>query len=59
MKGKKHSLKVHLRAFHIWQLLGYNPWKSEWAIADDVPDYLISDKIHIFADKKIYKTTLI
>ena len=38
MKGRKHSLKVRLRAFHIWQLLGYNPWKSEWTVADDVPE---------------------
>lgn len=38
MKGKKHSFKVRKRAFHIWQLLGYNPWKSEWTIADDVPE---------------------
>ena len=37
MKGRRHSLKVRLRAFHIWQLLGYSPWKSEWAVpADDV-----------------------
>ena len=38
MKGKKHSFKVRKRAFHIWQVLGYNPWKSEWTIADDVPE---------------------
>ena len=38
MKGRKHSLTVRLRAFHIWQLLGYNPWKSEWTVADDVPE---------------------
>ena len=37
MKGRRHSLKVRLRAFHIWQLLGYSPWKSEWTVtADDV-----------------------
>ena len=24
----KHSIKVYLRAFHIWQKLGYNPWKK-------------------------------
>ena len=38
MKGRKHSLKVRIRAFHIWQVLGYNPWKSEWTVADDVPE---------------------
>ena len=38
MKGRKHSLKVRLRAFHIWQLLGYSPWKSEWTVADDAPE---------------------
>lgn len=38
MKGKKHSFKVRLRAFRIWQELGYNPWKSEWTVADDVPE---------------------
>lgn len=38
MKGKKHSFKVRLRAFRIWQQLGYNPWKSEWTVADDVPE---------------------
>ena len=38
MKGRKHSLKVRLRAFHIWQLLGYSPWKSEWTVADDTPE---------------------
>ena len=27
-KGKiKHNFQVRLRAFHIWQVLGYNPWK--------------------------------
>lgn len=37
MKGRRHSFKVRLRAFHIWQLLGYSPWKSEWTVtADDV-----------------------
>ena len=25
----KHSIKVYLRAFHIWQVLGYYPWKRE------------------------------
>ena len=38
MKGKKHSLKVKLRAFRIWQQLGYNPWKSEWTVVDDAPE---------------------
>ena len=38
MKGKRHSIKVRLRAFRIWQVLGYNPWKSEWKVADDVPE---------------------
>ena len=38
MKGRKHSLKVRLRAFRIWQILGYSPWKSEWKVADDIPD---------------------
>ena len=38
MKGRRHSLKVRLRAFHIWQLLGYSPWKSEWTVADDTPE---------------------
>ena len=38
MKGKKHNYKVRLRAFRIWQQLGYNPWKSEWTVADDVPE---------------------
>ena len=31
-------MKIRLRAFHIWQILGYNPWKSEWTVADDVPE---------------------
>ena len=38
MRGIRHSLKVRLRAFHIWQLLGYSPWKSEWTVADDKPE---------------------
>ena len=38
MRGRRHSLKVRLRAFHIWQLLGYSPWKSEWTVADDKPE---------------------
>ena len=38
MKGRKHSYRVKLRAFRIWQKLGYNPWKSEWTVADDVPE---------------------
>jgi hypothetical protein len=25
----KHSLKVYLRLFHIWQVLGENPWKKQ------------------------------
>jgi len=25
----KHSIKVYLRAFHIWQVLGHYPWKRE------------------------------
>ena len=38
MKGRRHSLKVRLRAFRIWQILGYSPWKSEWTVADDKPE---------------------
>ena len=38
MKGRRHSFKVRRRAFHIWQLLGYSPWKSEWTVADDKPE---------------------
>ena len=38
MRGRRHCLKVRLRAFHIWQLLGYSPWKSEWTVADDKPE---------------------
>lgn len=38
MKGKRHGIKVRLRAFHIWQLLGYSPWKSEWIVSDDKPE---------------------
>ena len=38
MRGRRHSLKVRLRAFHIGQLLGYSPWKSEWTVADDKPE---------------------
>lgn len=38
MKGRRHSFKVRRRAFHIWQLLGYSPWKSEWTVADDEPE---------------------
>ena len=38
MKGRRHGFKVRLRAFHIWQLLGYSPWKSEWTVADDAPE---------------------
>lgn len=38
MKGRRHSLNVRLRAFHIWQILGYSPWKSEWTVADDAPE---------------------
>ncbi|MBO7415969.1 MAG: DUF3667 domain-containing protein [Bacteroidaceae bacterium] len=38
MKRNRHSIKVRLRAFRIWQVLGYNPWKSEWTVADDVPE---------------------
>ena len=38
MKGKGHNIRVRLRAFHIWQVLGYSPWKSEWTVADDVPE---------------------
>lgn len=38
MRGKRHSFKVRRRAFHIWQLLGYSPWKSEWTVADDEPE---------------------
>ncbi len=38
MGGRRHSLKVRLRAFHIWQLLGYSPWKSEWTVVDDKPE---------------------
>lgn len=38
MRRKRHSFKVRRRAFHIWQLLGYSPWKSEWTVADDEPE---------------------
>lgn len=38
MRRKRHSFKVRRRAFHIWQLLGYSPWKSEWTVADDKPE---------------------
>lgn len=38
MKGKRHSLKVRLRAFRIWQILGFSPWKSEWKVADETPE---------------------
>ena len=38
MKGRKHKLKVRLRAFHIWQLLGYSPWKSEWTVPGDAQE---------------------
>ena len=38
MRGKKHGLKTRLRAFHIWQLLGFSPWKSEWTVAEDAPE---------------------
>ncbi len=38
MRGKRHSFKVRRRAFHIWQLLGYSPWKSECTVADDEPE---------------------
>ncbi len=32
----KHSIKVYLRAFHIWQVLGYYPWKRERAAKKEV-----------------------
>ena len=31
MKPMKHSFEARLRAFQIWQKLGYNPWKRERA----------------------------
>ena len=31
-------MNVRVRWFRIWQALGYNPWKTEWTIADDVPE---------------------
>lgn len=38
MRSRRHSLKIRTRAFHIWQLLGYNPWRSEWKVVNDVPE---------------------
>ena len=32
----KHSFQVRLRAFQIWQKLGYNPWKKPRAAKKDV-----------------------
>lgn len=32
----KHSIKVYLRAFHIWQVLGQYPWKRERAAKKEV-----------------------
>lgn len=32
----KHSIKVYLRAFHIWQVLGHYPWKRERAAKKEV-----------------------
>lgn len=32
----KHSIKVYLRAFHIWQVLGYHPWKKPRAAKKEV-----------------------
>ena len=32
----KHSIKVYLRAFHIWQVLGFYPWKRERAAKKEV-----------------------
>lgn len=35
---RKHRYKVRRRAFRIWQVLGYSPWKSEWTVVDDASD---------------------
>ena len=32
----KHSIKAYIRAFHIWQVLGYYPWKRERAAKKEV-----------------------
>ena len=32
----KHSIKAYIRAFHIWQVLGYHPWKRERAARKEV-----------------------
>ena len=32
----KHSIKVYLRAFHIWQVLGHYPWKKPRAAKKEV-----------------------
>ena len=32
----KHSIKVYLRAIHIWQVLGHYPWKRERAAKKEV-----------------------
>ena len=38
MRGRKHKFKVRLRAFRIWQVLGYSPWKSEWTVTSDAQE---------------------
>lgn len=35
----KHSLKAGLRLFHIWQVLGYNPWKKPRAAKKEGNDF--------------------
>lgn len=32
----KHSIKAYIRAFHIWQVLGYYPWRRERASKKEV-----------------------
>jgi hypothetical protein len=34
----KHSLKAHIRLFHIWQMLGENPWKKPRAAKKEGKD---------------------
>ena len=35
----KHSIKANLRLFHIWQELGYNPWKKPRASKKEGGDF--------------------
>ena len=32
----KHSIKAYIRVFHIWQVLGYHPWKKPRAAKKEV-----------------------